>query len=134
MDYAGVILEGENNTLLLQLRDNNKKTKNPNTWSIFGGGIKKKELPIKAAIREIKEELNFTLKLKDLKLFIKENLNNQMYYIFRAKLIDLSILSLAEGKDMHLFSKEELSKLNNVPLLMRKYEGKYWKEREENPL
>jgi 8-oxo-dGTP pyrophosphatase MutT (NUDIX family) len=69
MDYAGVILVREDKKVLLQLRANNHQKDNPNMWGTFGGKIEPGETPIKAAIREIFEELEIKLNEKDIKLW-----------------------------------------------------------------
>lgn len=109
-----IILEKEGK-FLLQLRDNNSKTMNPNKWGLFGGHIKKEETPIKAIIREIKEELDLELK-KELIEKVKEFISEEHEaFIFKTLLEkNLSEIKLNEGQDMRLFSLEEIYKLKNA--------------------
>ncbi|MFA6227462.1 MAG: NUDIX domain-containing protein [Candidatus Paceibacterota bacterium] len=58
---CGLILENTKGEILLQLRDNKSAIPYPNTWGTFGGQIEKGETPKEAIIREIKEELGYTL-------------------------------------------------------------------------
>ncbi len=119
MDYAGSIIERKDGKMLFQLRDDNKKIYNPNQWGLFGGGIKFKETPKKAIIREIKEELDLDINEKDLKFLIKIPFLKGRRYIFKINLNKkTSELKLNEGSDLDYFSiKEILIKKNVVPSL-----------------
>ena len=121
MAYAGVVLFNHNR-ILLQLRDNNPKTLNPNKWGIFGGGIEKGEAPEEAAIRELKEELE--LNLEKLEPLLQTEFNNEKIYLFKHEIKNISNLRLNEGKDIKSFSKEEILALKNtVPGLKKMIKG-----------
>lgn len=117
MDYAGVIIERDDGKMLFQLRDNKINLPHPNLWSIFGGGIEKREEPKQAALRELKEELNFIPNKEKLNLFTKIYSFKKKYHIFHIRLNkQLSDFKLKEGKDMKYLSRKELlSKKNVVP-------------------
>jgi 8-oxo-dGTP diphosphatase len=53
-----------NKRYLLQLRDNKKNIYFPNFWGLFGGRVDIGETFINALRREIKEELNLVVKVK----------------------------------------------------------------------
>lgn len=107
---VGVILKNNKGEFLLQHRDNKKGIKHPNKWHIFGGGIKKGEKPINAAIREIKEELCLKLDKTKLKLVRKFHPKTKTHYIYEYNYpVELKQLKLQEGQGMGFFSKEELS-------------------------
>jgi ADP-ribose pyrophosphatase YjhB (NUDIX family) len=100
---------------LLQLRDNKKWIKNPNKWSLFGGGIKNGESSKEAAIRERKEELELDLKERDLLLISKTKFRKVPHYNFLLKKdILISKLNLQEGQAMKLFSRKEIIWMKKV--------------------
>ena len=53
-----------NKRYLLQLRDNKKNIYFPNFWGLFGGRVDIGETNINALRREIKEEINLVVKVK----------------------------------------------------------------------
>lgn len=80
----------QNGEILLQLRSKNKKLF-PSTWDIsVAGGVNAGEIPIDAAIREVKEELGLEVKQEDLVFLEKKKLsftfqnmiNNEFSYIY----------------------------------------------------
>jgi len=112
MGYSGAILKNSENKILFQLRDNNPNAKNPNKWGIFGGGIKKRESPEKAIIRELDEELGLYFTEGDLP---KEHMIPLInYHIFEIQLKKIPRKSdLKEGKAMKFMNKEEFFKTKN---------------------
>lgn len=114
MDYVGIIFERDNK-FLLQLRDNNPEIGSPNSWGLFGGGVEKNEIPLKAIIREIKEELGIPLKKDSINKFLTKKIGKETYHIFGTKFIwDLNNIKLNEGSAMKFFSKEELEQTGNL--------------------
>tara|TARA_Y100000034_G_scaffold75964_1_gene91232 strand:- start:91 stop:483 length:393 start_codon:yes stop_codon:yes gene_type:complete len=113
---AVVVLEKEGK-FLLQLRDDTEKIHHPNKWGLFGGHIENGETPIDAAIREIKEELEINLDKKLVKKIHEFSNEEREMFIFRSPLKEkLSEIKLNEGQDMKLFSKEEISEMDNLVL------------------
>ena len=112
---AGIILLSNNKSVLLQHRDKNNRW-NQDSWSEFGGQIEKKEIPEKAARRELKEELG--IDIKDLKFFKKYNLKRVKgvyeQFVFIA-LVDSPIEVLKkqqkEGNDLAFFTEKEINNL-----------------------
>ncbi len=114
MAYAGIIFR-KDDRFLLQLRDSNIGTKNPDQWGIFGGGIEYTETPGQAILREIKEEIGIQFKLEEIKLFAKTRFRGEECYVYRANFpYEISNITLNEGKDLGLFTKEEVLRLNNT--------------------
>ena len=110
---SSIIIEKDDGKFLFQLRDNKPNINNPNKWGLFGGGIKKDESPINAAIRELKEELDLSVKEKDLELVLSMPLIKK--YVYKLKINKgLHELKLKEGADMQFFSIEEILKKKNV--------------------
>ena len=114
---AKVILH-KHGKVLLQLRDNKPSIPFPNQWSLFGGLIEKDETPEDCVRREIKEELEATL--KDVLLITnqirKEGDKEVEDNIFSAEIVEeISELRLHEGSGMQLFLIKELNELKVVP-------------------
>ena len=115
---AGVILIANNGAILLQHRDKNNRW-NQDSWSEFGGQIKKGETPKETVKRELKEELG--IELTHLKLFKKYEFKreNGIYkqFVFTASL-DCPIQTLKkqqkEGDDLALFTCREIEILKTA--------------------
>ena len=99
---------------LLQLRDNNTNIPVPNKWAFFGGGVLINEDPREALIREIKEELNFTVMdfNKTYKYYFKE-LNETVHYYSVELKKKKSFDNISEGQKSEWFSKD---KMKYIPL------------------
>ncbi len=96
--------------LLLQLRDNNRKTTFPNTWGFISGGLDDNENPITGIKREILEELSIK-KLKNIKLsniFIDKKNPKIINYVFSSFLNKKPKIILKEGIEYSYFSKKEI--------------------------
>jgi len=98
---VGAIIEHPEYGILLQLRDE-KTTKYPLHWSLFGGGVEEGESDDEALYRELEEELLLKkediIELRQLGSYSFKDNSQTLYY---AK-IELSPdkLVLNEGKDM----------------------------------
>lgn len=111
MGYVGAILKNNTGKMLFQLRDENGK--NPNTWGIFGGGIKKDESPSAAIKRELKEELGIDISVSSIQKVHTIPFIN--YYVFEIYLKNIpKKSSLKEGKSMKLMTKKEFLKTKNA--------------------
>ena len=129
MAYTGVILEGKDNKILLQLRDNKPEIPYPGYWSIFGGEIEEGETSLEGAVREIEEELGKRLEKESLILYKIVTLDKD-YYIYRANFpYDLSEITLTEGQEARYFSIDEATKLDNLVPLVKDSIEKYRQER-----
>ena len=114
MGYVGAILRNSKGKILFQLRD--EKGRNPNKWGIFGGGIKEREKPIDALVREIREELGIKISKSDILKEYKIPLID--YYIFEINLkYPQKKIKLNEGKDMKFMTIKEF--LNQKNALLR---------------
>lgn len=119
LKYAGVLLITPDGQVIMQQRDNNHGIENPGRITIFGGGIEEGETPIKAAIREIREELQLNLEEKNLSELVVYRKTKERHgkdvicHIFIAENIDPNNLKVSEGLGFVLISKDsDLSKLN----------------------
>jgi len=109
---ALVLLHDSRKKILLQHRDNSAKVL-PDFWGFFGGNIEKGETPLEAIKREIKEELNYSLKNPNFmkKQDFKYPGFEGTMYIFIEKYDSVQKLVLNEGKDMGWFSVSQAKKL-----------------------
>ena len=119
---AIVIPYTPNHKILLQKRTSISKY--GEQWSFFGGSIEKNESKEEAAIREIKEELDFDIKeqkyigniSKKLKNIKTNEVCKVTYEIFITNITeDLSQFKLNEGDDLKFFTIEEARKLKMTP-------------------
>jgi ADP-ribose pyrophosphatase YjhB (NUDIX family) len=108
------IIKNKKRELLLQ-----KKTLDyppyPGAWSVIGGEAESENLH-KEMEREIKEEIGIKLKPKFIfkeKATLKRG--KSIFYVFSAKLNEISRIKIGEGAGVAFFSKKELKKLNINP-------------------
>ena len=112
---TGIILIANDGRILLQYRNKDNRW-NQDSWSEFGGQIKRGETPEEAIKRELKEELG--IELIDLKFFKKYGLQRKKgiyeQFVFTASLnylLESLKKQQKEGKDLALFSCEEIKNL-----------------------
>ncbi|MBU1975263.1 MAG: NUDIX domain-containing protein [Nanoarchaeota archaeon] len=120
-----IILTNNENKVLLQLRDN--KQSHTGCWALFGGHIDGSETPEEALIREIKEEINYSL--SDYKLIKESHVKDfgKVYWFHVTIDVGLSELTLNEGDDFNFFSYDEIAGLKLAPeskkILVEYYKG-----------
>lgn len=96
---------------LLQLRDFKSSIIYPGHWGAFGGAVEDGESPEFAMCRELREEIGyspekFNFYREDYKIQGRIKLN--IYIFFASMNVSLAQISLMEGMDMGLFTKEEI--------------------------
>ena len=97
-----------NRHFLMQLRDDNEDIIYPGQWGLFGGHLESGEVPLLGAIREVKEEINYTLEKPTLFRCYEDSKASR--YIFFAPLeTSLSSLELNEGQDLGLVPYSSVS-------------------------
>lgn len=112
-------------SLLLQQRDNNPEIINPGLISMFGGTLKKNDDVQHGLIRELKEELELNIEIKDLRklgVFYKtKELDGIDYtiHVFIIEDIDPSKLKLHEGKSIYNATLEECLKNQKLTRITR---------------
>ncbi len=108
------IIENSKKELLLQ-----KKTLDypvyPGVWCIIGGQAESEDTH-KEMLREMKEEIGVKL---DIKFIFTEKVTSKRgestFYVFLAKLNDLSKIRIGEGAGIAFFGKKELNNLKIDP-------------------
>lgn len=108
-----IILINNEGKVLLQLRD--KDHSYSGSWALFGGHIEDSETPEEALVREIKEEINYSL--KNYKLIKESDVKDfgKVYWFFGTVDAKLSELRLGEGDDLNFFTYDEVLKLKLAP-------------------
>lgn len=94
---------------LMQLRDENPKIFYPGHWGLFGGHLESGESPEEALLREIQEEISYTMiNPQKFSCYADEQIKRHVYY---APLrVSLNQLVLGEGLDFALISPDEIHK------------------------
>ena len=107
-DVAECIILNSKGEVLLQ-----KKTLDyplhPGMWGLFGGMIEENENPKAAIVREIYEETGITIKPK---FYASRDYSLGNSKIFKARIDDISKISLKEGAGFALVDKSELKDIN----------------------
>jgi len=130
-EHALIVVLDNENKVLVGLKPNFL----PNGIArLLGGGIKKEELPIKGAARELNEELGVFAEEKDLKEMFKVNLHavdnkgteyNTTTYVYLYELKDLPYQASSDVAEVAKLTTEELHDLANT---YNNYDGSKWYE------
>jgi 8-oxo-dGTP pyrophosphatase MutT (NUDIX family) len=112
---VSLITPVKNSMVLMQLRDFDERIAYPGQWAFFGGQVENDESPLQAAYRELKEEIGYIPSEIALlgKTRSEEKLSDDVtliHHIYSCKLrVPIEALSLNEGIDLKLVSKEEFA-------------------------
>jgi 8-oxo-dGTP pyrophosphatase MutT (NUDIX family) len=90
--------------------------KKPNSWWKFAGGnSEENEKPEDAAVREIYEELGFSLDKKKLQLLYKEDRKNHIFFLYKYDINSLKGLREEgdEREEIKVFSLGEMRQMQN---------------------
>ena len=112
---ACIILYDKDKKVLLQHRT--KYTKRlPDHWAFFGGSVKKGETPKEAAIREVKEELDFVSKNPKLVMRQEYELNGErkIKNVFVEQCDGKDSLNLHEGQGLGWYDIDETEDLKMI--------------------
>ncbi len=124
---ASAIIIFYKNKVLLQKRDYLENIFYPGYWGLFGGSKNNNENYHSTIIREIKEEIDYKIDKKNLKYFIKldlefptskDNLSVKRYFFsYEIKNINKfkRNLVLREGSDWEFFDKKKCDSLQVTP-------------------
>ncbi len=92
---------------LMQLRDDIQGILYPGQWGLFGGHLESGETPEQGVIREVLEEINYTL-IHPLK-FKSYHTDTLIRHIYHAPLtVNLEQLQLSEGWDFALLTPSDI--------------------------
>jgi len=113
---VGALIYTADGQYLMQLRDNLPTVMMRGYWALFGGMVEPGEDPVRAVIRELREELGLSLVeaprpfsqvLYDLR-FAGRKLHRKIFFEVPISLDMIPRLTLHEGQDMSLFKPDDL--------------------------
>jgi 8-oxo-dGTP diphosphatase len=108
---ASIIFVNSSNQVLLFLRDNKPSIPFPNRWDLLGGTVEAGETPRQCIVREIKEEIGYTL--IDPQLFRVTDFDDRVEHTyFQHADLDIQNMPLNEGQRLKWFSKDEIQALD----------------------
>jgi len=107
---ASIIFVNSLNEILLFLRDNKPGIPFPNRWDLLGGAVEPGESPSQCIIRELKEEIGYTLVDPQIYAITEFDDRVEHTYIEHADL-DIDETHLTEGQRLKWFSKDEIGAL-----------------------
>ncbi len=106
---VGCLLRTKNGTFIFQERDNNT-VRDPEKIALFGGGKNSDESERDCVIREMKEELDISVKNELISFigdFPSKNTSGEIIKVFLVDNVSLEEISLKEGKNYYVASLEE---------------------------
>ena len=121
-DAVAAIILDEEDSALLQLRDNVSQIFFPNHWGLFGGAIEDGECHLEALNRELLEELSLNFNEANVEPFMslrlpfgvgKPTVLREVYTVRTTKKF-LSGLNLNEGQKAQSFNKQDCLRLSNL--------------------
>ena len=77
-------------------------------WTLPAGFMENQESLEEAALRESSEEANANLQIEDIYSIVSLPHINQIYVLYRAKLLDLNFYAGSESLDVQLFNEEDI--------------------------
>ena len=132
--YSGVILLSCDNEFVLQKRENKTDISNPGLITTFGGVCKHNETHIDCLIREINEELRYSLNRKNIFHFLNlqkkemdETYTNCVFYYYSER-VQINNLNLTEGEEIIRLKDNSIAKYEHLlsPVckeVLRKYKS-----------
>jgi 8-oxo-dGTP diphosphatase len=107
---ASMIFINSSEDVLLFLRDDKVSIPFPNRWDLLGGTVEPDETPRQCIVRELKEEIDYTLDKP--RLFKVSHLDDRVEYTYFAVAnFDTKTMPLNEGQRLKWFSKREIESL-----------------------
>lgn len=113
INLAGGIIKDKKSRILLLHRN----TPTLVQWELPGGKIETEEIASEAAIRELKEELDVDVQIKNYigKAFFSDSKNDYCYYWFDCEIISgIPIIVEEKFDNLQFFSMEELLEMKEL--------------------
>ena len=103
---TSIIFLNDKRQILLFLRDDKPGLPYRNMWDIPGGHVEDGETPEQCIVREMKEEMDLTL--KQFELFSVREFDDRIEYTFWEKAnLDIEKINLHEGQKLKWFTESE---------------------------
>ena len=103
---TSIIFVNDQKQILLFLRDDKPGLPYRNMWDIPGGHVEDGETPEQCIVREMKEEMDLTL--KQFELFSVMEFDDRIEYTFWTKVnFDIEKITLHEGQQLKWFTESE---------------------------
>ncbi len=111
-----VLLENAGGQIAFQLRDDNPEIMYPNYWGLFGGWMEAGESPQQTAVREIMEELGYSLDASRL-VYLKMHDDGEVRsHILHCPVADeLQDATLTEGQAIRFMTLADIQDQNVIP-------------------
>lgn len=110
---TSIIFVNSKGSVLLFLRDDKSSIPYPGCWDILGGNVEENETPLECIVREMKEEIEFNLDIKKLKLFNRYNLPDRTEYTYwKHEDFRISDIVLHEGQYLKWFTEQEITNMD----------------------
>ncbi len=104
---ASMIFVNRHSQVLLLLRDDKPEIPFPNRWDVLGGHVEEDETPAECIVREMVEEIGFTIQSP--KLFQIFHQTGKIEYTFwQREDFDIDRITLNEGQRLQWFRREEI--------------------------
>lgn len=109
---ASIIIERDNGSVLLMLRDDKPTIPEPNKWDLPGGWVEPGETPLECIVREMKEELELAIDESQVTRFLVSQLPDRVEHTFHARVsLDVLTQPLHEGQRIQYFSAPAVAAL-----------------------
>ena len=115
IEVVSIFLQSNDDSYLLQLRENIPSIIYPGCWGLFGGSMEEEESPHDAIVRELQEEIEYVPeKIYEFQRYYRQDLLRgelRDYYIhahYGKLTVAQSELVLREGADLALFTENEI--------------------------
>ena len=109
IEVVSIFLQSNDDSYLLQLRENIPSIIYPGCWGLFGGTMEEEESPHDAIVRELQEEIHYVPdEIYEFRQYQQQN--RRINVCYGKIMVPVSELKLQEGVDLGLFQVKEISK------------------------